>query len=594
MFENLKKTFNGLKISYLSVRSFKYIYFLELLCFTLVFGLELPKMKYISNYYKAMETSGFSHMDALKILIPYIIVSLLYSVITYLSNFTVVGVFSNALATMKENILDILLRKRPNSSKISMGETINSIKDDTGAIIQTIDNTADLLGRGVFFVGAFIMAFMIDKLIALIILLPLFSVLFLTNLLSTNVRKYSSENRKRSSKVSSHLGDIVNNVSTIKANGVEKDVINELIEYGEQRRISMIKTQVTRELMWKIGDLSIGISIFIALMLSARKLKNGQLSTGDLFIFTYFPQSAYLIHTMGRITAMANSTLVSYNRIESILGVEEAKTIFKGINYKEDSIEEKIAIENICKNNNKTLLVSNLSSTYNGENGVKDISFELKPGELLSVTGRIGSGKSTLIKTLIDSKEKDSGYITYCDNPIENGIIAPIGSYTPQVPNLFSDTVKNNIVLDKDYDEEKFQKAISDAVLLSDIESFKDGVDTLIGSKGVKLSGGQKQRVAVARMLYQDSDIYLLDDVSSALDVKTETQLWENLKNNNKSRIAITNRHNALLNSDKILVLKNGEFDSMGTVSELLEKSEEFKKIWGSEEKENEDGKIAN
>lgn len=106
-------------------------------------------------------------------------------------------------------------------------------------------------------------------------------------------------------------------------------------------------------------------------------------------------------------------------------------------------------------------------------------------------------------------------------------------------------------------------------------------MNTIIGSKGVKLSGGQRQRVALARMLYQESEILLLDDVSSALDIDTEIKLWENLKNDSRTRIAVSNRHNALKYADKIIVLKDGEVDSFGNLNELLEYPSEFRKIWG-------------
>lgn len=582
MFKSMKKTLYGLKISYQSVKNFKLWYSMMVLGFGFIFISAWPVMVILDKFYKQIEIKPLNLYDAFIMLLPYLALAIFLSIVIIIVYYPLSRLSMWSLSSMMENILDIILKNRPGTSKTSMGDTLNSIKEDPNAILNTFDNISDLPGRLIYFVAGFIMVWKVDHLIAIVLLFPMFSVTFFSNLLSNKMRAHNKESRKRAAKVSSHLGDIVTNILTIKVNGAKDDVTNELIRLGEKRRESTVKTQVIRELMWKTADISIGISFFLILVLSAAKLKNGDIDTGDLFVLTYFPTTAYLVHLIGRVTSMSNASVVSYERIEKIIGKENAKKIFDKRNaYVFEEKEDLGDIKKLCGEGERTLSIKNLSSTFNGLNGVRNVNLNLKDGEFLAITGRIGSGKSTLMKTLIDSKEMDEGEISYCGYNLKNiGLIPPFGSYTPQNVNLFSDTIKNNIILDQEYDEDKFNKVIDDSVLRYDLENLTNKENTLIGSKGVKLSGGQKQRVAVARMLYQDSEVYLLDDVSSALDVRSENQLWDNLKSKDKTRIAITNRQSALLNADRILVLKDGKVDSIGRYSDLLKESAEFREIF--------------
>ncbi len=128
------------------------------------------------------------------------------------------------------------------------------------------------------------------------------------------------------------------------------------------------------------------------------------------------------------------------------------------------------------------------------------------------------------------------------------------------------------------------EQAIYSAVLDRDIKNFKEGIDTLIGSKGVKLSGGQRQRVAVARMFARKADLYVFDDISSALDIETEIKLWDRMfERKNITALVVSNRHVALKNADKILVMKDGKIEGQGKLEELLKNCEEMRQIWGLE-----------
>ena len=155
--------------------------------------------------------------------------------------------------------------------------------------------------------------------------------------------------------------------------------------------------------------------------------------------------------------------------------------------------------------------------------------------------------------------------------------------YTPQVPRLFSETLRDNIFLGLP-DSVDLQGAVYSAVLERDIEDLADGLDTLIGPRGVRLSGGQLQRAAAARMFVRSPELLVFDDLSSALDVETEQLLWERLfAGRDASCLAVSHRRAPLLQADHIVVLRDGRVEAEGTLESLLAECEEMRRLWAAD-----------
>ena len=228
-------------------------------------------------------------------------------------------------------------------------------------------------------------------------------------------------------------------------------------------------------------------------------------------------------------------------------------------------------------------------------NGIENIDLHIERGQFVVITGRIGSGKSTLLRVLLGLLPADSGDIYWNDRKVEDPasfFVPPHAAYTAQIPYLFSETLENNIRMGMPATPEDLERAIHRAVLEQDIDQLPDGLQTVVGTRGVKLSGGQRQRVAAARMFVRSPELLVFDDLSSALDVKTERVLWERVFAGHAAGkvptcLVVSHRHTALQRADTILVLENGRIAAQGDSESLLTTSPEFRYIWGIADDQN-------
>lgn len=589
MKKNTNNLIRGIRIYLKQLPHVKGIYLINLLGWTLLYvTMFVPGVMY-RNFFTYLESGEpYSAARVFGIMLPQILnAGLRVSLILIFGYFLAVLIFK-ADYGMKRNLLDIMLRERPEKNRVSMGEAINSIKEDPQHVTFALDNSLDFIGKLAYNIVVFFILFSVDSQMTILLFLPLIGIAWVANAMSNRIINNRKKSRKGSALVSSLLGDIFNNIQAIKINGAEQSIKERLIQYGEIRRQAMVKDSLIQELLWNISNNISGIGTALILIVAAGKIRAGTFSTGDFVIFNYYIWNVIsFFEWVGRQAARFQQSTVSYDRMMEMTGQAGDHVLFDVNRF---SIHEPVmeVPEPPLEDKLETLSVRDVSSTYDGENGVHDISFDVAAGEFLVITGRIGSGKSTLLKTLLGVKAKDSGSILWNGRELdlENGLVPPQTSYTSQTPSLFSDSILNNVLLGHDRKEEVIRKAYDDAILTDDIRGFEQKDETLIGSKGVKLSGGQKQRVAIARMLAHDSEVFVLDDVSSALDIDTELKLWERIGRRNKTRIAVSNRHVCLKNADRILVLKDGRIEAYGPLSELMQTSAELKAIWGEEAKQ--------
>ena len=202
---------------------------------------------------------------------------------------------------------------------------------------------------------------------------------------------------------------------------------------------------------------------------------------------------------------------------------------------------------------------------------LKNINLELNAGELVCVVGRVGSGKSSLAQAILGEMESAKGTV---------GVGGKL-AYAAQQPWIINASLEDNITFGRPYNHERWEQAVDACCLAQDIEILPAGAETEIGEKGINLSGGQKQRVSLARSLYQNADVYILDDPLSAVDVHVGRHIFEKFINGvikSKARLLVTNQLNYVPQADKVILLENGEIKVQGTYEECL-KCESFVKL---------------
>jgi ATP-binding cassette subfamily B protein len=227
------------------------------------------------------------------------------------------------------------------------------------------------------------------------------------------------------------------------------------------------------------------------------------------------------------------------------------------------------------------------------EDNLTNISVQLQKGQTLGIVGKTGSGKTTFIKQLLRQYPLGTGELSISGVPLKEQTLYQVRKwigYVPQDHVLFSKSVKENILFgNSQATEEELEKAIDLSALRKDLEMLPEGLETLVGEKGVALSGGQKQRISIARALIRNPEILILDDSLSAVDAKTEKKIIENIREirKDKTTIITTHRMSAVQHADQILVLDDGKIIEEGTHEQLLSTDGWYKEQYLRQQVEN-------
>ena len=297
-------------------------------------------------------------------------------------------------------------------------------------------------------------------------------------------------------------------------------------------------------------------------------------SAGNLVTFIgYFDLLIWPMMALGQIFTMRSRAKTSLKRVSNFLDQEEEIK----------NVDNPIFIKNI----KGKIEFKNFSFTYpNGqENSLKNISFVVNPGETIGIVGKIGSGKTTLVNSLLRLYNIDNDKIFIDDVDLMKCDITSLRNeiaYVPQDNFLFSDKVSNNISFGRR--NASFEK-IRDAAIFADVNdnivNFKEGYDTVSGERGVTLSGGQKQRISIARAYIKESPIMIMDDSVSAVDVKTEETILKHIKENRKNMttLVVASRISTVMNLDKILVLDEGKVVGYDSHKELIKTCPVYQKM---------------
>ncbi|MEY2583951.1 MAG: ATP-binding cassette, subfamily bacterial [Ilumatobacteraceae bacterium] len=447
----------------------------------------------------------------------------------------------------------------------SAGEAITHFRDDVEDVTMFVDGFVDISAGVVFTVLAGLVLGSVDSRAALVLLIPLIGVAMATRTLDARIKRYRAADRIAASSVSGLLGDVMAAATTVKVNNAIEPTIAHLRKLVDERRRTAVRDRVLDESVWAFSQGAADVGLGLVLLTAASAMASGKFSVGELAIFSaYLGWLSFLPRMVGRMLARRKQVAVAFDRMKMLVaGTEVGNTVTDrdlpiGLRQQRDrpqtSRPRRIALE--------TLDVRHLSAHYLSGAGVDDISFSLTRGSFVVLTGPIGSGKSTLLRALLGlaHQAEVTGDIAWNGQRVVDRaafLIPPNAAFLPQVPQLISDSVADNVALGI-VDEEMLIVALELAAVLDDIDEMPEGSKTLIGPRGLRLSGGQRQRVATARALVHSPELVVLDDLSSALDIETELQLWSNLSAAGITVLAVSHRAVAFDRADQVLRLDHG------------------------------------
>ncbi|MEM1124577.1 MAG: ABC transporter ATP-binding protein, partial [Bacteroidota bacterium] len=342
--------------------------------------------------------------------------------------------------------------------------------------------------------------------------------------------------------------------------------------FGQQSQNYMDKSMGLAKVnafFYPLMMLLVGVSTILTVYVGGLQVVKGTVTPGNIAEFViYVNMLTWPVTAIGWIASIVQQAAASQKRINEFLDTEP-KIIAPQIT--ETTLKGAVTFDNVTFDYPDT-----------GIRALKNVSFQLKPGEKMAIIGRTGSGKTTIADLLLRMYDVTEGKILIDGINIQKKDLANLRKnigYVPQDIFLFSNTISNNIAFGrKEATQEEIEKFTKYAAVYEDINGLNKGFDTLVGERGVTLSGGQKQRVSIARALIKKPEIIILDDCLSAVDTNTEAQIlgYFNESLQDKTTIIITHRLYSHIQFNKIIVLEDGEIVQVGTHEELLLKGEGY------------------
>jgi ATP-binding cassette subfamily B protein len=504
---------------------------------------------------------------------------------------------------LRRNLFRGVLNAVGHRIPFSSGEIINRYEEDTRAVGAPIFIATYGTGLIVSTAVSLWVLLRINLPLTLITLGAMAVAFLLINLTGRWIQVFHTQARLTSEAVSGFLTQALHGVQALQVAGAEAAAVRRFAQISERRLTATVRDEVLNSFVRSLDETAVRIITALILIMAAMWQAELALSVGDLALFiSYVAGGGVVAEVVGWITRLlrhAQRAVVSQGRLYELVPPALQPTLLDSSGpHLRGALPSITPPHKGADDALHELQIRGLTYRH-GDNsrGIDGVDLTVRRGDFVVVTGRIGAGKSVFVQTLLGLLPKTAGEIRWNGQVVAEPagfFIPPRCAYTPQTPRLFSDTLRENILLGLPATPAKLDAALHAAVLDRDIAQLEQGLETLVGPRGVKLSGGQIGRTAAARMFIRGgvagADLLVFDDLSSALDVETEHLLWERLDERRAAPggegltcLVVSHRRAALRRATQILLLAEGRVAAVGTLDDLLARSAEMQRLWAGE-----------
>jgi len=450
------------------------------------------------------------------------------------------------------------------------GDLMNRISEDVSNVRMYLGPAIMYSLNLVVLVGMVVgVMYYIDPVLTAFALLPLPFMSAGIYFISANIHRKSDAKQQAQSAVSSFVQQHIAGIRVLKSFHRERAAAERFDVETDLYKMRVLDLVKVEAMFMPLIVLLVGLSTILTVYVGGHRVASGALELGHIFQFVFYVNLlTWPFASIGWVTSLVQKAEASMARILDFWHAEPSvQSPVSGARTEPVSDQPALSFRNV-------------SWTYpeTGIQALHDLSFEVKAGETLGITGRTGSGKSTVLQLAMRMMDPQDGEVAVDGTPLPEWDLATMRDgfgYVPQDVFLFSDTIGHNIAFGSqglDPQGPEVKQAAQDAGVAGDIDGFDKNYGTLLGERGVNLSGGQKQRISIARALIKKPALLLLDDCLSAVDTETEDAILSAIARQEAScTVMVSHRLASLRGADRILVLDEGKLVEEGTHAELLE-----------------------